>query len=212
MTIEFILSEINSTNVINKKNILRYFSDAQISVYTEKDLPDVFDKHPRWGYRMHDFYQPHKLLESKADLAIAIDADMLMVSDRVKAIVPLARAFGFCVPASSRRLVEKDTRIGADSDKKLDDSLGAGYTMCPAFMAFWTADPQARKMLLAVRGLMFENPLRLPLVLWRAAYMTGVAPYILPQNWCVCEDDLGIGDEIILHTGHKKVRDFYHVQ
>lgn len=30
-------------------------------------------------------------------------------------------------------------------------------------------------------------------------------------NWCVCWPDIGCGNEIILHTGHQKVRAHYAV-
>jgi len=47
--------------------------------------------------------------------------------------------------------------------------------------------------------------------MWRAVYQTEVAPYILPPQWCVCAENVGIGNEIILHIGHDKVREFYGV-
>lgn len=210
MTIEFIMAEFYSKNRVNVDNILAYFPEASIRVYKDDNTPFLFDsRHPRAGWRMNDYQKFAGILESKADIAIAIDADMEMVSSKVRTIIPLIQKFGFCVPASSRRLVSHDTMIGADSDKQLDETLGTGHTMCTAFIAADPKDICVRKCLFEAREMMKENPLRGPLVLWRAIWKTGIYPYILPQQWCVCEDDIGIGNEIILHVGHEKVWKHY---
>jgi len=219
MRISFIFTEFDRRRISseghikydspNYDNINKHFPEAEIREFTEKNVPNVFEKDPRWGYRMHDYWKVRKMLDDDADIIIGFDMDMLIVNDLVKGIIPLTKKFGFCIPASSRRLIRNDTKIGADTDKQLDDTLGTGFTMCPAVISLDRNDERARKTLEETCSLMLKDPLRLPLVLWRAIYKTGYYPYILPQNWCVTLDDLGIGDEIILHIGHKKVKDFY---
>lgn len=219
MKISFIFTEFDKERPVslnhlryetpNYDNIKQYFPEADIKLYTEKDVDNPFEKHPRWGMRMHDYWKVKKMLEDDADIIIGLDADLLIVNTMVRGIIPLTQRFGFCVAASSRGLIKRDARIGVDSDKQVDETLGTGFTMCPALLTINKNDERARKALETTCSLMLENPLRLPLVLWRGIYKTGYYPYILPQNWCVCEDDLGIGNEIILHIGHKKVKDFY---
>ena len=190
--------------------IKNFFPESELRLYNEDTTKPAFDtNHHRYGWRQHDLQQMIGLLESKADIAIAIDADMKMINPKIRTIIPLVKKFGFCIVASSRYVISHDTEIGADSDKQLDETQGTGYTMCTAFIAIDTANEKVRECITEAIRMIKETPMRLPLILWRAIYKTGVHPYILPQNWCVCEEDLGIGNEIILHIGHQKVKEFY---
>ena len=56
---------------------------------------------------------------------------------------------------------------------------------------------------------METNPARGPLSMWRAIWKQAWTPYVLPFQWCVCDMSVGINDVICLHTGHKKVADYY---
>jgi hypothetical protein len=56
---------------------------------------------------------------------------------------------------------------------------------------------------------MKKDPSRASLALWKAAWETGIYPYILPKQWCVCIGDQGIGNEVILQIGHKEVAYYY---
>lgn len=210
-TIEFIYNEYRADGKpveIDASNVLKYFPAAKI---TSRQLPIAFDKHPRQLWRQHDYADFKTICESRAEVAVAYDADMVMVSDKVKALTLLVRRFGFCVAASGRYTVAEDTRIGADSDGKLDETAGTGFAICPAVMAVDPNNQRVRQVMEVAASIMLENPMRGPLALWRAIWQTGIYPYMLPQQWCVCGDHLGIGDEIILHAGDRKVRDYYGV-
>ena len=43
----------------------------------------------------------------------------------------------------------------------------------------------------------------------KAVWKTGIYPYILPQQRCVCDGNEGIGEEVILHVGHKNIAEYY---
>ncbi len=208
--IEIIFAEFGNNAVIDTGQYETYFPGSKVSIYRDGDVQDIFEKHDRWGWRMHDYWKVEKSLESDSEIVLAMDADMKIVSDKVKAIVPLTKAFGVCLPANPRLLVSVDTLIGADSDGKLDTTFGTGYAMNSAIISFDPANPDAREYLNCYCSLMLNTPMRAPLALWRADYETRFFPCLLPPQWCVCAKDCGIGNEIILHIGHKEVRDYYH--
>ena len=204
--IEIILAEFGKQP--NTDNIKKYFPNATISVYT--DLPNIVkEDHPRYGWIMNDYWKVKKILQSKAQIAIAMDGDLFIVNKDVEKIIPLVKKFGICLLANPRKLVRVDTLIGAGSDKQLDETNGTGYALNGAVVAVDITNVRVRRLLEKFCEIMEKTPLRAPLVWWRAIWETGINPYILPPNWCVCEEDVGIDNEIILHIGHEKVKEYY---
>ena len=204
------------------ESLRRYVPNLTVTVYTDGlvDLPaDVtirvvqppFDRaHPRYGWRAHDLFQATGLLNADADVAVALDADMCVVSKDVLAIIPLASKFGVCLPINSRHIVKRE--FNAVDGRALEDATnGNGTLPYTAFIACATRSPQARKLLLRFIRLLQEAPCRAPLLWWQASWDTGVVPYILPPQWCVGAGHVGIGDEIVLHVGHSAVRAHYGV-
>jgi hypothetical protein len=223
MQIDLIFAEFGRVNV-DTDHFRQYFPEARLILYTDvpglfpkyKEFDDVvtvyepFDRsHPRYGWRMCDYWQVRGMLDSKADVAIAFDADVRIVSDSVRAIIPLAQKFGLCLPANPRKLVKIDTEIGTDSDRILDESLGMGYAMNLAIMAYCQERDESTCMMNAYLDEMDKNPVRGPLAWWRAMWKTGWMPLLLPPQWCVCKEDIGIGNEIMLHIGHPEVAKHY---
>lgn len=210
MKTDLIFSEFYSKNKVDTERFKQYFPEASLQLYHEDNTDFIFDRaHPRAGWRMHDFNQLDKLLDSKADVAIAFDADMKIVSEDVQTIIPLARKFGLCLPCNNRHLVRVDTLKGADSDKQLDETNGTAYAFNSAIIALSTSHHLARSVIEGARRIMLEDPVRLPLALWRAVHYVGFYPCLLPPQWCVCAGDEGCGNEIILHIGHEEVKKFY---
>lgn len=209
--IEFIFSEFGPKSLRPPvENVKGFFPEAFFVHHTEKTVPELFDRsHPRWGWRSHDYWQCRGMAKSRADIAIGMDSDMRIVSKDVQAIVPLVQKFGLCLVAASRMLVRVDAEIGADSDRKLDETKGTAYCFTTAWMALDRGNPGAVAVLEEAAGLMLTAPARLPQLLWRAIWKTGFAPLILPQNWTVCAGDEGIGNEIALHIGHREVAEHY---
>jgi hypothetical protein len=199
------------------------FPDARVTLYADFDhseegieavvVDPPFDRsHPRYGWRAHDYYQAYGLLRSSADVAIAMDSDMLIVSDRFRTLVPLVQAFGLAVPANSRIQVRVDVRLGIDSAYDLDadptEGTGFAYNLTP--IAFATDSEPARRFLERYCRLMREQPGRAGLRLWQAALTSRFNPYLLPYQWCVCRpgdvDSRHIwADPIVLHVGHPEV-------
>lgn len=209
-SIEFIFSEFYSKRKTPRENVLKYFPEAKIAEYNENNREIIFDrKNPRALYHMGDYCDWDEIKRSKADIAVVMDADLMIVHERVRAIIPLVKKFGFCVAASGRHMVAVDAQIGADSDKKLDETFGTGYAMCNAFIAIDPKDRMVQRLFETAATMMIKQQTRGPLVLWRAIWETGIYPYILPQQWCVCADKVGIGNEIILHASDREVQKHY---
>lgn len=210
MNVDIIFAEFGGRFAPPIKNIEKYFPQSNVNILTEQQCPDIFGKgRPHWGNFMNDYYKVKGLLDSKADIAICFDADIKIVSDNVKAIFPLVKRFGLCLPANPRKLVKIDTEIGSHSDNQLDETLGMAYAFNMTPIAFNTKDNFARMALETYCNFMKSNPVRGPLNMWRAIYSSYFYPCLLPPQWCVCAEDIGIGNEIILHIGHEKVKDFY---
>lgn len=205
------------------RSFRQQFPSAKVTLYTDFDhradgidtvrvTPPFDTGHPRYGWRSHDFYQAYGLLQSSADIAIAMDSDMLIVSDRFQAIVALANKFGFAAPANPRLQVAVEARVGADSnyDLEQDPAEGTGFAYNLTPLAFSTRHAPARRFLEVYCGLMQEQPGRAGLRLWQSSYSTGFNPCLLPYQWCVCSQrDLDSkhiwGNEIALHVGHPDV-------
>jgi len=210
-------------------SFIKYFSNIEgvefsVSIYTDQDYtsqdesltfikkdPFFNPNHPRYGWRCNDYYKVQALLESDADIAISLDSDMLIVSQEVETIIPLTKKFGIALPANPRMLVRVDGNIGSDGciTKKYDDSRGNGFSTNMSPIAFDTKNTRARTLLEEYSRHMIEDPVRGPLAMWRAQWTSGINPYVLPVQWCICNQDCGIGNEIILHLGNQPVIDHY---
>jgi hypothetical protein len=155
------------------------------------------------------------LLNSKADMAISMDSDIMFVSDEVRTLIPITEKFGVCVPTNERQLVKVDaihTR-GNWGDYYLgeDESNGNLLTYDLWWTSFYTKNDRARKYLEEVKLQMSEKHphKRAPLHMSRAAWVTGIYPYSMPIQWGVGSGHVGCGNEIILHVGHDNVQDHY---
>lgn len=239
MTIEIILAEFGSSRFNNGDAALptdrlepslssfrKHFPEAQFTVYTDQDWPcsagvrvvtvdPPFDRrHERYGNRANDWAQAWGLLQSKAEVAIAVDSDLLCVSDRVRDIIPIAKRFGLCMPVNGRHLLWRDARSQCDGGKVQDESRGSGMCHCTAF---WAIGSRLHRALLQeyCEQIVYDAEhgcgARGPLSLGRAQWKVGASPYTLPSHWCVTGSNLWIEPEhaIILHVGHKAVSDRY---
>jgi len=201
-------------------SFLSFFPSAGVVLYTDEPLSfpgievrTVIPPFPagsrRYGHHCNDFYKVTGLLESSAAVAVALDRDMIVVSPEVRALIPMTLKFGLCLPANPRGLVKVDNTVGCDSDGRLDESLGCGYSPNMSPMACRPGDRRARRLLGACAALLKSQPVRGPVAMWRACWKTGIFPCLLPPQWCVCGGQCGMGNEIILHGGHQKVLDYY---
>jgi hypothetical protein len=192
--------------------------DIEIKLIDSDNTP--FDKNYRegsgklkWGYHCCDYYQVQGLLDSKADIAISMDSDLMFASNEIRTLLPIINKFGICCPQNERQLVKNDgihTR-GNDGDYHIgeDESRGNILTYDLWWIGFKTNDKRGRKWLQEFQRLMKTNPKRGPLQLSRAAWNTSIYPYSMPVQWGVGNGHIGCGNEIILHVGHLNVQDHY---
>ena len=189
------------------------YSDVDVRVIdVDNDSPFSKSNH-RWGWHCCDYYQAVGLLNSKADIAISCDSDLMFTSEQVRTIIPIIDKFGICVPTNERQLVKVDaihTR-GNDGDYHIgeDASQGNLLTYDLWWAGFKTSDLRGREYLKEFCRLMKSNPKRAPLQMTRAAWNTGIYPYSTPQQWGVGSGYIGCKNEIILHLGHVDVQDHY---
>lgn len=202
----------------------RVFPRAAVTLYADQDLdfgPGVkvvrvnspFSRaHQRYGWRSNDYYKGFGLLQSSADIAIAMDSDMQIVSDDFRAILELTSIFGLAVPLNPRLLLRVDGLIGADSTYSAagDATLGLGMAYNCSPIAFATRHQAARAMLERYCERILQSPGRGPVHVAQASYDVGYQPCVLPPQWCVCSPrDLDSPhlwrEAVVLHVGHGDV-------
>lgn len=218
-------NEFTTENRLNPTldTLRHYFPHAKYTVYSDFDLkiegvetilveipvPDI--ENPRTGHRSSVYYRFKGLLNSTADFKCSIDSDMKIVSGDIISLLHLTEKFGFCVPFNTRQLLRQDMKMSLDTNEINDLSLGMGRSYNQTPMTLWKDNLNGTQYYLKCAELMAENPARGSLIMWKAAWETGLYPYVLPKQFCVCEDDIGCGDEVILHIGHPKVAEYYSV-
>ena len=203
----------------------KYFPNAKYTVYSDFDLeipgvklkkviasPIQDDEHPRHFYRIADYFKFKSLLESDADFRCVIDTDMFVFSEEIYRLIYLTQIFGACAPYNSRNLLKKDMKISLDALEISDETKGLGHSYNQSPMTLWKNHEQGEAFYQACCQNMIKEPSRASRVMWNAAKQTGFSPYLLPAEWCVCAEDVGIGNEILLHVGHAKVADFYNIK
>jgi len=202
--------------------IKKYFPNARITVYTDFDWketdgitikkvtsPVADSEHPRYGYRTVDYFKFLALSQTTADFTCALDSDMFFVNENIYSLVFLTQKFGFCAAQNVRQIFNLDMRISKDTQEIRDESLGNGYSYNQSPMTVWKNDTNGTVFFKNCAEIMQNDPSRASLVMWKAAWKTGLYPYVLPKQFCVCDGDEGCGDEIILHIGHKSVKNYY---
>lgn len=237
-TVELVMSEFGSArqnagggrlSPLNRLNptldcFRRIFPQAKVTLFTDQHLdshdcakvvrvdPPFSRAEARYGWRSHDYYQALGLLQSSADIVLAMDSDMQIVSDEFRAITKFAEIFGLAVPLNPRLLLRVDGGIGVDStyEAATDETLGLGITYNLTPMAFATRNQAARAMLERYCQLMVQSPGRGAVHLVQASYELGFQPYVLPPQWCVCSPrDLDSPhlwrEAVVLHVGHSDV-------
>jgi len=237
-SIEFLFCEFGETRVnaggseFNLKNrlepslstIKRFFPNAKFTVYSDFDLiiegvnlkkvesPIPEKNHPRYLYRTADYFKFKSLLESDADFRCVVDTDMFAVSENIYSLIYLTKTFGFCAPYNPRNLLRRDMEMSLDAKEIHDESNGFGHSYNQSPMTLWKDSENGKIFFEECCNFMKSEPSRASLVMWKASKKTGFSPYLLPAEFCVCGDDVGIGNEVLLHVGHSKVAQFYNVK
>lgn len=216
-------SSFDNENRLNPslKTLKQYFPKAKYTVYSDFDLkidgvdlikvtsPVNNPEHPRFGYRTADYYKFFALYNSTADFKCILDSDMQIVSSDILVLIQLTKKFGFCVPYNNRQLLRQDMHWSKDTQSITDESKGLGQSYNQSPMTLWQNNERGKLFYTTCADIMKNDPSRASLVMWKAAWKTGIYPYVLPKQWCVCESDEGIGEEVILHVGHTSVKEYY---
>jgi hypothetical protein len=223
MNIEIIFAEFGNVKV-DVDHFRKYFPNARFTLISDRKRENHgFDSHyyiahptfsqdsARYGWHMNDYWQVQSMFRSDADICLAFDADVRIVSEEILTIIPLVQKFGLCLPANSRMLVRNDANMGIDGGDVNDESHGNGFSVNCALTALDKKNHAAMFCAWTFCEIMKENPVRGPLAWWRAIWQTGFNPYLLPVQWCVCHNDIGCGEEIMLHIGHSSVKNFYKI-
>jgi|HubBroStandDraft_4_1064222.scaffolds.fasta_scaffold03171_5 hypothetical protein len=177
-------------------------------------VPELEPTHPRYGWRWNDYFKVKMMLESGADIAMCFDSDMRIVDFNGARTLPLlAERFGLCLPINPRYTVWRDFCDGADTGNfRQDIKTGPGVNCSPIAIdlrrKLWSSELGTR-CAEAYCQVMLETPMRGPLAWCESMWSIGYSPLILPPQFCVCERHIGVGDEIILHTGHAAVERHY---
>lgn len=194
----------------------KYFPEARYVLYTNHDedwqvddvrVMSINDFGTRSVYNTVSYCKAQGLIDAQGDIAIAVDTDMCVVSENIRTIIPLTKAFKFCVTLNPRALVKVDGEVGLDGETRFNETKGYGTALNAGFLTMDTSYNKAKEMLKDWQDRL--GGVRAQQLLWRSIYEHRVTPYILAPQWGVCREDVGIGNEVILHTGHKKVREYY---
>lgn len=238
ISIEFLFCEFGENRVnaggseFNLKNrlepslstIRHYFPNAKFTVYSDFDLeiegvhlkkvtsPVPEKEHPRYLYRTADYFKFKSLAESQADFRCVVDSDMFVVSPDIYSLIYLTKTFGFCAPYTPRNLLKRDMENSLDAGKITDESNGFGHSYNQSPMTLWKDSEKGKAFFEKCCEIMIKEPSRASFVMWKAAADTQSSPYLLPAEFCVCGDDVGIGNEVMLHVGHTQVADYYNVK
>lgn len=185
--------------------------EADIQIFTDlPDVPQLDPAHPRYGWRMNDYWKVRKMLDSGADIAICFDGDMRIFDREAAHTLPLlAQCFGVCLPLNPRYTVRRDFEDGADVTGCTDQTMWHGPSLNCSPIAVDLRDIKPRELAEEYCRIMLDHPVRGPLAWWHAMLNTAIVPLILPPQWCVCERHIGCGGEIILHEGHPAVKRHY---
>lgn len=238
-SIEFIFSEFNENRVNaggadlsghcrldpSLSTLRKYFPNAKYTVYSDFDLkiegvhlkkignPVLQDKKnlPRHFYHLADYYKFRGMIDSEADIAISIDSDMFVWSEEIYRLIYLTDKFGFCVPNSSAQTMNFEIETSLDTVNITDESNGFGTTSNITPMTLSRNSENGKKYYETCCEIFENEPSRASIVMWKAAWKTGLYPYFLPKEFCVCRGSEGIGNEVILHVGHPSVMKYYNV-
>jgi hypothetical protein len=237
-TVELIMSEFGSmrsnaggNNLSDYERLeptlssfLKIFPEASVKLYSDSVLlvhervevitvdPPFEPRAKRYGWRAHDYYQARGLLKSNADIAVAMDADMLIVSDEFRLILSFAERFGLALPLNPRLLARIDGEVGQDSTylREFDETKGLGVAFNLTPVAFSTHHSVARALLERYCELLKLAPGRGAVHMSKACFEHRFQPCVLPPQWCVCSaqdfDSKHLwSNAIALHVGHKDV-------
>jgi hypothetical protein len=210
--IELIFAEFGERACpVDRKHFQTYFPDAEIVEISEEGRKYIGDPtHPRFGWRMNDYHKVCGLVESAADIAISFDADMRIVSDQVKSIIDLVSTFGLCLQSVRVGWFVLIIRSGKMARFLMEDAVRFMHAVNCGIIALDKSNERAMFLCKNIFTDHGTHPHARTVAWAKAFYITEFSPCLLPAQWvCLCAEDAGCGNEIVLHAGHQKVREHY---
>lgn len=210
---------------------IRHWTSLPIVVFSEtkhnvdaavRIIKPQWEGHPRKWARNSDYWRAAGMLELKYDTYLHLDDDMRIVSPDFVQGFSLAEKFGFCLPISSRSFVDIDIKIAADTLRSEEVEIPKATACCTAAMFACLKKPNIRFFFEKYIEQMIKQPETGPMVFARTIQQTGIHPYILPEEWCICEYAAKrkytypeghqlrmLIEPIILHIGHPSVKQWF---
>lgn len=195
--------------------------ELPVRILDEKNCNTHWQGHPRWGQRNSDLHKAIAALSGDYDSMLILDDDMRIAHPKFTEGFDLAEKFGVCLPMNPRKFASIDASIGADvSHKALSTILKQPQGMTAVNMGtiFINRNSKSAVTLFAhYRQIMLDCPCRGPVVMAMAIWKSQMAPYILPEQWCLCAHNIKetckhgqiVIPPIILHVGHPEVLEWY---
>lgn len=191
---------------------VRKYIDAQITVYSdiEVNLPvEKIIKIDRIKYDKREENRNSSLYRLKALLdyeeCLYLDNDIIVVSSKINQGKEIAKRFGISLVANPRGYIGKEIRVGVDVSE-YDKKIGLPDCMMAMNAGLMFYHNKSRFFIETWYNEQLAHPSRGQMSLLRAIDKTNIHPYVLPFNWLVCREHVGIENPITLHVGHPEVR------
>lgn len=219
------------------KNV-RAVTDLPVIIYTDRlyprlgSCPKVSQKllppeqcywqgHRRYFNRNNDYWKiKAAMMETDYNVVLVLDDDMRIVNDKFVDGFALAEKFGLCLPLNPRTYFGLDREVGDDvSPETLEDTKHIPYHMTANNMGTVFLNISNERVG-GVAGryvrYMQEYPCRGPVAMAVACWQEGLAPYFLPEEWCLCGGNAAFRYRsskrilpMLLHVGHKDIEKWF---
>ena len=183
----------------------------------------------REGVRNSNYYKIKFAMNNHYSSLCLLDDDMFITNKNFIDGFDIAERFGVAVPLNPRVYI-KYNAMGTDVQQKDLDEINQTPLYAPScnFSPFFVY-PHHGYTTNFLNRLLSElqfNTCRGTLAIWKASWQTGLTPVYLPEQWCVCGSNAEYiknykkvlqGKEIViepmmLHLGHKKVREVFGIE
>jgi hypothetical protein len=229
----------NDDHVNGLLSNIRSITDLPVTIYSDQSYNLPFEKvrvevvTPKWqgqqraGIKNSNLWKAKGCLFGDYDSTMAIDDDMRIVHPKFTEGFDMADHFGLLLPINPRTY-QKFNKMGDEVTAKHLQEIKdlPDYATCWNFSPMFTCIYRSSAVYfleLLIKELEREDTHRGTVALWKAAWETSTSPFCLPLEWCVCQGieghcggwtchKAGISypvEPIMLHCGHKEVKDFY---
>jgi len=200
--------------------IRRFDSKAEITVWHDKDIcvDDVnLVKFERIEYeksckiKNSNLFRMKALMESPYENTCYLDNDIYIIHQGFWEGFKIAKLFGLAMPMNPRKFVTTWEGNGdSDVGGRVNNIDTVELLYQPQYMTAHNTgvifyNQKAKVLLNAMRDEIERNVSRGQTRHVIAFCKSGLYPYILPENYCVCVEDVDIKLPLALHVGHPEI-------